>query len=390
MPNINRLLNVIGRLGVMAALAVTLAMAISVLPGADGPAVAQESGQVPGEALGDTSDSEFWREVRRGAQGTVSIPDQKAGVMIQSEGENWRNFRNGPLSQFGVWVIVGMVVWLGLFFAVRGRIKIDSGFSGRLIERFTNLERVGHWLTAGTFIVLGVTGLIMLYGRYLFGGVATPDGEFGALHEFFALVTKGGKYVHNYLSFAFMAGLVMIFVMWVKDNIPSRVDLRWLAVAGGLFSPNVHPPAKKFNAGQKFIFWVVILGGLSMALSGISLLFPFTFPIFAKTFAVLNVFGLDLPTDLTAIEEMQLSQIWHALVAAAMIAIIVAHIYIGSLGMEGAYDAMGSGMVDENWAREHHGLWVAEVKGETPPPEGGGGAAPKAPEQPGEGKPQTA
>jgi len=390
MPKINRLLNVIARLGLVAALAATLAMAASVLPGLDGPAAAQESGNVPGQALGNTSDSEFWRQVRSGARGTVSIPDPQAGVMIQSEGENWRNFRNGPLSQFGGWVIVGMVVWLALFFAVRGRIKIDSGFSGRLIERFKNLERVGHWLTAGTFIVLGITGLNTMYGRYLFGGEATPAGEFGALHQFFALVVEGGKWAHNLLAFAFMAGLVMIFVLWVKDNIPSRIDLKWLMVAGGLFTPEVHPPAKKFNAGQKFIFWVVILGGLFMGLTGISLMFPFTFPIFAKIFALLNVVGFSLPADLTVVAEMQISQLLHALVAVVMIAIIVSHIYIGSLGMEGAWDAMGNGMVDENWAREHHGLWVAEMKGEATVsdddgPDDGSGKSPVT-----DGEPQTA
>lgn len=388
MPNINRLLNVIGRMGLASVLVVTAALAVSILPGLEGHALAQDAGAVPGESLGSTSDSEFWRQVRQGAQGTVSIPDKQAGVMIQSEGENWRNFRNGPLSSLGVWLIVGMVVWLGVFFAVRGRIKIDSGFSGRLIERFNNLERIAHWLTASTFIVLAVTGLNMMYGRYLFGSAA-GTGEFGALHQFFALVTLGGKYAHNFLAFGFMLGLVLTFVLWIKDNIPSRVDLKWLAVAGGLFNKNVHPPARKFNAGQKFIFWVVILGGLSMALSGIALMFPFTFAMFAKTFVVLNVFGFGLPTDLTGIEEMQLSQIWHALVALVMIAIIISHIYIGSLGMEGAYDAMGTGMVDENWAREHHGLWVAEVKGEATVADGDApGGASKEP-APDDGEPQA-
>ena len=138
----------------------------------------------------------------------------------------------------------------------------------------------------------------------------------------------------------------------------------------------MHPPAKKFNAGQKVIFWVVVLGGLSLSLTGISLLFPFELGLFSKTFAVLNIFGLGLPTALSGIEEMQYAQIWHLLVSLVMIAIIVAHIYIGSLGMEGAFDAMNSGQVDENWAREHHALWVAEIKGETPPDDSGppGGA----------------
>ena len=348
MPNINQFLNAAGRLGLASAFVVVAILAVSTLPGLEDHAFAQDAGTVPGQALGNTSDSDFWRKVREGAPGTVSIPDQQAAVMIQSEGENWRNFRNGPLSNFGVWVIVGVVVVLALFFALRGRIKIDSGFSGKVIERFNGLERIAHWLTAGSFIVLAITGLNIMYGRYVFGGAPVDGGEFGALHRFFALVTYGGKYAHDYVAFAFMLGLVMTFVLWIKDNIPSGIDLKWIAVGGGLFSKNVHPPAKKFNAGQKIIFWVVILGGLLMSLSGIALLFPFMF---------------DLSAGLTGLEEIQFLQISHAAVAVVMIAIIIAHIYIGSLGMEGAYDAMGSGMVDENWAREHHGLWVEEVKG---------------------------
>jgi len=389
MPKIDRLLNVIGRLGFAAILAVTIAGAVSVLPGIDGPAVAQEAGQVPGESLGNTSDSDFWRELRGGAQGTVSIPDKKAGVMIQSEGELWRNWRNGPLSTAGVFLLIGMVIILAAFFAVRGRIKIDAGRSGKIIERFNNLERFAHWLTGGTFIVLGITGLNVMYGRYLFGGQATGSGEFGGLHQFFAAATAYGKIVHNFMAFGFMLGLVLILVLWVRDNIPNRFDLKWLAMAGGLFNEGVHPPAKKFNAGQKLLFWAVIFGGLSMSLSGISLMFPFTFAMFGKTFTVLNVFGLGLPTNLSGVAEMQLSQLWHALVSLVMIAIVIAHIYIGTLGMEGAFDAMGSGMVDENWAREHHGMWVAEIKGEAPPSDHGGGDAAPAADPPGDGKPQT-
>jgi formate dehydrogenase subunit gamma len=390
MPNIYRLLEVVGRLIFVAVLAVTVFGATAFPPGLDAPAIAQEAGQVPGEAQGSASDSEFWRKLRGGTQGTVSIPDKKAGVMIQSEGELWRNWRNGPLSNLGILLLIGTIVITAAFFAVRGRIKIDSGRSGRLIERFNNLERFTHWLTAGTFIVLGITGLNIMYGRYLFGGPAGGTGDFGAMHQFFAALTAYGKIAHNFLAFGFILGLILSFVLWVRHNLPNRHDLKWLALAGGLFNKDIHPPAKKFNAGQKILFWVVILGGLSMVLSGIALMFPFTFAMFSKTFVVLNVFGFGLPTDLSGVEEAQLSQLWHGLVSLIMIAIIIGHIYIGTLGMEGAFDAMGSGMVDENWAREHHGLWVAEIKGEAPPPDHSGGeGAPKA-DQPDDGEPQTA
>jgi formate dehydrogenase subunit gamma len=180
--------------------------------------------------------------------------------------------------------------------------------------------------------------------------------------EAFALITQYGKYLHNYLAFAFMAGVALAFVLWVVHNIPNRQDLVWIAKGGGLLVKGSHPPAKKFNFGQKIIFWSVTLLTISVSLSGIALMFPFETHFMAKTFAFLNNFGLDLPTNLAPIQEQQLNQIWHAIVGVAFIVIILAHIYIGSVGMEGAFDAMGSGQVDANWAREHHSLWVEEME----------------------------
>ena len=167
-----------------------------------------------------------------------------------------------------------------------------------------------------------------------------------------------------------MLGVIMMFLLWVRHNLPSRYDLVWIAEGGGLFKKGVHPPSKKFNAGQKVIFWSVILGGLSISLSGISLMFPFEIAMFEPTFQALNAIGFNLSTELTPMQEMHYSQMWHSLVALVLVAIVLAHIYIGSLGMEGAFSAMGSGQVDENWAREHHSLWVADVKGEPLPDPG--------------------
>jgi formate dehydrogenase subunit gamma len=169
--------------------------------------------------------------------------------------------------------------------------------------------------------------------------------------------------------------LVMVFFFWVIHNLPSRHDLTWFAQAGGIVGSK-HPPAKKFNAGQKIIFWSVILLGGSISASGLSLLFPFELPMFAKTFAVLNDTGLPqmlgfgvLPVEMSPQEEMQYAQAWHAIVSFVLMAIIIAHIYIGSVGMEGAYDAMGSGEVDEAWAKQHHSIWLEELqaKGEAGP-----------------------
>mgnify|MGYP002725696361 CR=1 FL=1 len=320
----------------------------------DGAASAQTGGTVPGKSVGNISDSELWRRIRRGQRGTVSLPDRQAGVMIQSEGDNWRAVRNGPVSFYGAWMMAAMLVVLLLFYLVRGRIRIESGWSGREVERFNGLERFAHWMTAGSFVVLGLSGLNMLYGRYFIKQLIGPDA--------FSTLTYYGKLGHNFLGFAFMAGLVLIVLLWVRDNMPSRADWDWIKRGGGLFTRGAHPPARKFNAGQKFIFWLTVLVGASISFSGISLMFPFAFEPFAGTFAALNMIGFDLPTTLSSMQEMQLTQLWHTILSVAMIAVILAHIYIGWLGMEGAYDAMGRGYGDENWAREHHSLWVAEMK----------------------------
>jgi formate dehydrogenase subunit gamma len=319
-------------------------------PATEGPT----GGQVPGNALGNQADSDMWRAVRQGEMGSVSIPDARAGQLIQSEGDNWRAIRNGPVTVYGAWAMLGVVIVLALFFVLRGRIRIDAGPSGTTIERFNMLERTAHWITASSFIILALTGLNILYGRHVLLPILGP--------EIFSAITLAGKYAHNFLAFAFMVGVVMVFVLWVRYNIPSRLDLKWLAVGGGLFKKGVHPAAGKFNAGQKLIFWAVVLGGISISLSGLALLFPFEFAFFGKTFAALNIFGLGLPTDLSMTQEMQLSQLWHGIVALILVAIVIGHIYIGSLGMEGAFEAMGSGQVDVNWAKEHHALWVDEVR----------------------------
>lgn len=362
----------LARLAVRLLIAALIGVVLTALPPAvgDAPAWAQTqgrdvapeqptSGNVPGRSLGSISDSEIWRAVRHGVQGSVSIPNKQAGVLVQSEGDNWRAWRNGPVTVAGAWIVLGMLGLLALFFAIRGRVRVDGGHSGRTIQRFNGVERFAHWLTAVCFIILALSGLNMLYGKHLLLPALGPD--------IFSLIMLGGKYAHNYLAFGFMAGVVLMFVIWVRHNFPNKYDMYWIAEGGGLFGKGIHPPSRKFNAGQKLVFWAVVLGGLSSSLSGIALLFPFQFGFFEPTFQALNAIGFRLPTDITPMEEMQLSQVWHAIVGLILIAVILAHIYIGSLGMEGAFSAMGSGQVDENWARQHHNVWVAEVKGEPIP-----------------------
>ena len=321
------------------------------------------AGQVPGNALGATSDSELWRAVKSGTAGNVSIPDKNAGMLVQYEGQIWREIHNGMVPLYGAWAILGMIVLLAIFFALIGRLRIDDGPAGITITRFSALERAGHWMTAGSFVLLALTGLNILYGRSVIIPVIGLDA--------YAAIAQWGKYIHNYVAFAFIAGLFFIFFHWALHNIPSRSDIVWLLKGGGIFVKSVHPPARKFNAGQKIVFWLTIFGGISVALSGWALLFPFTTSLMTWFMEIMQTVGLDVPAWLglpdppySGVVEQQMNQIWHAVMSLFLTTVIIAHIYIGSLGMEGAFDAMGSGEVDLNWAREHHSLWVEELEQE--------------------------
>ncbi|MDA1100566.1 MAG: formate dehydrogenase subunit gamma [Proteobacteria bacterium] len=314
---------------------------------------------LPGNLTQIPHDPDIWRLLRQGGRGHTTVPDQKAGVLIQASGQWWREFRETLLPRYGIWGLSGMCALLVLFYMFRGRIRIEAGFSGRTILRFGSLERFAHWLVAVSFMVLAVTGLNILYGR----DVVKPLLGYSA----FADVTAYGKWLHDFTGYSFIVGLVLILLLWIRDNLPTRHDLIWLARGGGLFSRGRHPPAWRFNAGQKMIFWFVILAGASMSFSGICLIFPFTFTPFSDSFAALNLLGFTLPTDLPPLQEMQLTHAWHAVLGLVMTVVIIAHIYLGSIGMEGAYDAMSRGEVDENWAREHHSLWVAELDAKRAP-----------------------
>lgn len=313
------------------------------------------------DTRGVASDSDVYRALRYGsADVTVSSKGPAASVLIQDGGMWWLNFRTGPLREYGTYILGGMLAVLLLFFVIRGKIRIDGERTGQTVTRFNGFERFGHWLFAGSFLVLGLTGLLTLYGRDFLIPIFGKEG--------FATIAQGCKWLHNNLAWAFMLGLIIVTLNWISHNIPNRTDLKWLAAGGGLFKKNSHPPAKKFNAGQKIIFWACILLGVSISLSGLSLLFPFEMPLFAKTFSIANatgipqMLGLNLPVQMSPQEEMQYAQVWHVMIAYVFIAIILAHIYLGSVGMEGAFDAMGTGEVEEQWAREHHSLWLEEVQ----------------------------
>jgi formate dehydrogenase subunit gamma len=263
-------------------------------------------------------------------QGRGTIPDVKSYVIEQPAGRDWREFHGVTLRWIGGIAILGMLAVLVIFYLVRGMVKLQSGRSGRTIVRFNAFERFVHWMTATCFIILAISGLNITFGRPLLLPLIGL--------EAFSTWSEAAKFAHNYLSFPFTLGVVLIFLIWISGNIPNKVDVEWIKEGGGLVGDK-HPPAYRFNAGQKLVYWIVVLGGGAVAASGYVLMFPF--------------YGTDIGT-------MQNAQMVHAVVAVLFIAAMLAHIYIGTIGMEGAFEAMGEGTVDVNWAKEHHSLWLEQ------------------------------
>jgi formate dehydrogenase subunit gamma len=304
------------------------ALALVALALAAYPAAAQQPNSVD-PTKSAVSEEQLLRQFKT-IEGKSRIPDTKSYTLEQPAGRDWRHFHEVTLRWVGAVAILGTLVVLVVFYLARGMVRIGTGRSGHVIVRFNALERFVHWMTASCFIILALSGLNITFGRPLLLPLMSP--------EAFTGLSEWAKYAHNYLSFPFTLGVILIFLLWLAGNIPNRVDVEWFKRGGGLIGDD-HPPAERFNGGQKMVYWIVVLGGGAVAVSGYVLIFPF--------------YG-------TTVETMQEAEMVHAIVAMLFVAAMLAHIYIGTIGMEGAFEAMGTGTVDLNWAEEHHALWLEE------------------------------
>src|SRR5436190_14560894 len=317
-----------------------VALLMLVAAGCSGPAQAQSSVDPTKSAVTEEQLLQQFKTIR----GLGTIPDTKSYTIEQPAGRDWRHFHEVTLRWIGAISILGMLALLVIFYLVRGMVRLESGRSGRVLVRFSVFERLVHWMTAACFILLAISGLNITFGRPLLLPLIGPDA--------FTAWSQWAKYVHNYLSFPFTLGVFTIFLMWIAWNIPNRVDVEWMKRGGGIVGHD-HPPADRFNAGQKMIYWIVVLGGTAVAVSGYILMFPF--------------YG-------TNIAGMQVAQVVHGVAALLFVAVMLAHIYIGTIGMEGAFEGMWDGTVDVYWAKEHHRVWLEKeiVEGHVaaPPPKG--------------------
>jgi len=287
-----------------------------------------------------------WRKVVAGEAHYSSLPYPESGVLIQPKaqlpgqpvattaGEAWRRFRNGPMISIGGWLVLGVLAAIAAMYFAKGPIKVHSPPTGRKIQRFTPTERFVHWTTAITFVLLAASGLCMIFGKFVLMPIIG--------HSLFGYLTYALKTIHNFVGPLFTVSIIVTFVLFVKDNFPIVADIKWLARLGGMFGQG-HAPAGRFNAGEKLWFWggVTLLG---LAASGSGFVLDKLVPNLEYTRFM-----------------MQGANLLHITATVLMMAFALGHIYLGTIGMEGAYKAMREGYVDDAWAREHHDIWYQEV-----------------------------
>ncbi|MCU7853955.1 MAG: formate dehydrogenase subunit gamma [Candidatus Thiodiazotropha sp. (ex Monitilora ramsayi)] len=278
--------------------------------------------------------AELWRDVRQReapVSGKTQVGGVETGVLINATGDRWRQFRMDELIPVGGYVIGAIIVLLLIFYMVRGRVPIEGGASDRKLPRYTTYERMVHWFIASVFLFLAITGLILLFGRPMLIPLFGKEG--------FSIIASACKEGHNLMGPLFLLALVMVFFQFVRRNIYQKGDLTWLLRGGGIIGKK-HVPSNFFNMGEKTMFWLLVFVGSLIGISGLVLVFP--------------VLGLGR-------EFMALAHVGHAIGALLMIAVIIGHIYIGTVGMEGAIEGMKTGYCDLNWAKEHHDLWATKA-----------------------------
>lgn len=290
----------------------------------------------------------FWSDVRGGVNPyqTSQVRGIETTVLMQPSGETWRQIRNGPITVYGGWLIIVALLAILAFYLWKGPIKVHGQLTGRKIRRFSTWDRTIHWTVAISWGVLAISGLALLFGKYIVLPV------FGyTLFSWLAILSKN---LHNFVGPVFLLAAALMFFTYLSRNIPAAHDITWLLKGGGMLTGK-HVPSGFFNAGEKIVFWVgLFLFTLIVGVSGLVLLFP----------------NLDQGRVI-----MQYANIVHAVTAVVYIAMMCGHMYLGTVGLEGAYQNMRhDGLVDETWAKEHHEYWYNEVMKGRPGAAGGSSA----------------
>ena len=291
----------------------------------------------------------IWRQVGAGATGYSSLPASEApeagnliqpfvqypGSKLTTAGEAWRQVRNNWIIPYGGSLLLIAALAIALFYYGKGTMKLHGQETGRKIERFTPLERAAHWTNAIAFVCLAVSGLVIAWGKFFIQPIIG--------NALFGWLTYALKNLHNFAGPLFAVSLIIVFVTFLKDNWPSKEDITWLLKGGGMLSGQ-EVPSHRFNAGEKVVFWLGVLGfGVIVVASGL-------------------VLDKLIPGLIYERGTMQIANMIHGVATVLMMAMFMGHIYMGTIGMQGAYSAMRTGYVDETWAKEHHELWYDDIK----------------------------
>ncbi|MBA2690110.1 MAG: formate dehydrogenase subunit gamma [Burkholderiales bacterium] len=296
---------------------------------------AQPQTQVQRQNEQPLNNAPVWREVRSGNPGfaTSTIKSPEATVLVNSSGQSWRQFRNGPVTLYGGILVIVVATAILLFYKAKGPLQLHQPPTGRLIQRFSDWQRLIHWSTAITFVTLAITGLIMFFGKYVLLPILG--------YTLFSWLAKLSITLHNFLGPLFGVCVVLLFFTFIKKNFWRPYDWGWIKKGGGL-ATGEHIPSGFFNAGEKLWFWggLTVLG-LVVSASG---------------------FVLDFANFNQSRDTMQAANLIHLIGALLFVIGSFGHIYMGTIGMAGAFNAMRTGYVDETWAKEHHEFWYNEVK----------------------------
>lgn len=279
--------------------------------------------------------SDFWRGVRDGDKGFTTISGKEQGQLINVDGQLWRNIRNQWVSPIGLIFLGGSAGSILIFYLWAGKIALTNKRTGKKVRRWSPFDRAMHWFVAATFLVLGLSGVMILYGRYFIKPL-TSEALLGA-------ILNGAKMSHNYIGPLFFLSLLFMLIKWLKNNLFTKVDIEWIKQGGGMLPNGKHPDAGFCNAGEKLWFWLIATLGIVVCLSGLVM----DFPVFGQTRDV-----------------MQIANIVHGFASLTFLAAAFGHIYIGTIGTEGVLEGMTTGYVDESWAKQHHKLWHDEVEEE--------------------------
>lgn len=321
-------------LDIVARLAPAMVLALGLLIShASSAAIPQKHEAFPEGVSTVNPGSELWREVRQRdlpVTGISQVKGVETGVLINSRGDQWARFRIENPVKYAPMVLGAVFFVLLLFYVLRGKVGIEGGLSSRMVLRFTDYERIVHWTLAIVFLFLAITGLILLLGRPLLIPL------FGK--EFFSLIASASKESHNLFGPIFLVSLLMMLFSFVKRNIYEKGDLTWLLKGGG-FIGDGHVSGGFFNMGEKTWYWIVILIGLAISISGLILVSP--------------NFGQGRVV-------MEISHVVHVFGAIILTAVSIGHMYMGSIGTEGSLEGMKSGYVDINWVEAHHDRWAKE------------------------------